>query len=202
MFEFEKESYEVNDEWDEVYYKLTYSKIFGVFSPFEVDTSVEFPNKDKLGGVVLKFVGGGASYFKIQKTMPSKEDVDSILEICEFLKDNFGEYTVAFILCEPHIEIRDIDIPDKNFEVHFVSSRKNDGDFTLNGLIDKLEHNIEFSISDHVLKIMLPFMSRKDDAKFQSRYSKFVKLFDESNMRIPDGEDINKPNGMFINKIF
>ena len=138
MFKYEKQNYEVCDEEDEFYYEIMFGKVFGIFSPFEVDNNVDFPRKDELGGIILKFLGGGAGYFKVQHEMPCDDELDAIHEICKFLKNEFGDYVVAYIICEPHIEIRDIDVPgDGDIDVTFISSRKNDGDEVLDGLIRK-----------------------------------------------------------------
>ena len=202
MFKFEKENYKVKDEEDKLFYDLMFGKVYGIYSPFEVDSSVEFPKKDELGGIVLKFIGGGSAYFKVQREMPSKEEVNSIFEVCKFLQKEFGQYVVSMIHCEPHIEIRDIEVPGtENIDIHFVSSRKNDGNKTLKRLTKKLETNQEFTIDDVTLKFMLPFMSRKDDDEFQAEYFKFIDLYNEKNLDLPDIKDLSR-SGMIMNRIF
>lgn len=201
MFEYEKENYEVNSEQDKSYYELMFCKVYGVYSPFDVDCDVEFPKKDQLGGTVLKFIGGGAAYFKIQRQMPSKEEVNDIYEVCKFLQ-KFGEYVVAIIHCEPHIEIRDIEVPgSENISIHFVSSRKNNGDRAVDDLIKKLENDVKFTVDDHLQKWMLPFMSRKDEREFQSKYLILSKLFKEKNLKSPSVDQLSRSN-MLINRIF
>ena len=193
MFKFEKEYYEVKDDEDKIYYQIIFDKICGVYSPFEVDENVDFPGKDELGGIVLKFIGGGAAYFKIQREMPDNDEVNSILEVCKFLQKSFGEYAVGYIYCEPHIEIRDIAVPEYgNICMDFFSSRKNDGDYVLNNLMDKIQKNEQFDVEDFILKFSLPFMSRKDEDEFQLKYQEFVELFNKSDMQIPTPDDIFK----------
>ena len=202
MFKYERESYEVRDVEDELYYNAMFGKVFGIYSPFEVDDTVEFPKKDKLGGVVLKFIGGGSTYFKVQREMPSREEIDSVLEVCKFLQKSFGKYVVAYILCEPHIEIRDIEVQDaENINITYVSSRKNDGDEILLKLTEKLENNEEFTIEDYISKFSVPFMSRKDDDIFQENYSKFIQKYGKSEMGLPSVKDLLKHDIKF-NRIF
>lgn len=202
MFKFEKEYYEVKDEEDKLFYELMFGKVYGVYSPFEVDNDVEFPKKDELGGIVLKFIGGGSAYFKVQREMPSKDEVNSIFEVCKFLQREFGEYVVAMIHCEPHIEIRDIAVPGtETIDIHYVSSRKNDAHVTLERLTGKLENDREFNIDDLILKFMLPFMSRKDDDEFQAEYIKFIDLYNEKDLELPDIKDLSR-SGMIMNRIF
>ena len=202
MFKYEKENYDVTCEEDKAYYELLFGKVYGIFSPFEVDCNVEFPKKDHLGGTVLKFVGGGAAYFKIQREMPSKDEVNDIFEVCKFLQKSYGEYVVAIIHCEPHIEIRAINVPEsKNIDMHFVSSRKNNGDRIVDNLIKKLENDGKFTVDDYIQKWIVPFMSRRDDEVFQSKYLKLCELCKQKDLKAPS---INQLSGsdMLINRIF
>ena len=193
MFKFEKEYYEVKDDEDKLYYPIILNKICAIHSPFEVDENVDFPGKDELGGIVLKFIGGGAAYFKIQREMPDNDEVNSILEVCKFLQKSFGEYVVGYIYCEPHIEIENIAIPDyEDIHICFVSSRKTDGDYALNVLMGKIQKNEQFDVEDFIQKFTLPFMGRKDEDEFQLKYQDFVELFNKSDMRILTREDLFK----------
>nr|WP_295000354.1 hypothetical protein [uncultured Methanobrevibacter sp.] len=202
MFKYERESYEVRDAEDELFYNVMFGKVFGIYSPFEVDDTVEFPKKDRFGGVVLKFVGGGSAYFKVQRQMPSMEEIDSVVQVCRFLQKSFGQYVVAYILCEPHIEIRNIKVrEDEKINITYVSSRKNDGDEVLLKLTEKLENNEKFTIEDYISKFTVPFMSRKDDDKFQENYSKFIEEYRKSEMELPTVKDLLKHDVKF-NRIF
>ena len=200
MFKYEKEYYEVRDEEDKAYYKMMFSQVFGIFSPLDLDENLDFPNKEELGGIAFRFIGGSAAYFKVQREMPDKTEVNLILEGCRFLRDSFGEYVVAYILCEPHIEIRDIEVSDEdNIDITFVSSRKNDGDKILKGLIKKLQKNKKFTREDFVLKFVVPFIGRKNDAKFQNNFLKLIKLYEKEDLDLPD--DLIKSN-VRINRIY
>ena len=180
---------------DEFFYNVMMSQAFGIFSPFEVDKNVDFPKKEELGGVILKFIGGGAAYFKIQSEMPSDDEINSIYEVGQFLRESFGEYVVLSILCTPDIEIRDIEcVGDEVMGTDFVSLRKSDSGKALDGLFEKLENNEEFTIEDHVLRVFLPFMGRKDDEEFESRYQEFLDLFDKSNQELPDVSRLAESN--------
>ena len=211
MFEDITKTYGFDEEEVKIYFEIMFRDIFAVFSPFEVDKDVDFPKKDELGGVVLKFVGGGAAYFKLQKEMPSDEDVRDVYEVCQFLKENFGDYVVARIMCQPHIEIRDIDVSYyDDIDVSYVSVRLNDGDKVLEELFEKLENKEAFTLQDHIQRFILPFMGRKNKDKFKTKYSKFISLLAESKKELPNeyrlGEDISKANcddkSIWVNRIF
>lgn len=211
MFEDIAKTYGFDEEEEKIYFEIMMRDIFTVFSPFEIDKGVDFPKKDELGGVVLKFIGGGASYFKLQKEMPSDEEVRDIYEVCRFLKNNFGDYVVARIMCQPHIEIRDIDVSYyDDIDVSYVSVRLNDGDNVLEELFEKLKNKERFTLQDHIQRFILPFMGRKNRGKFKSKYSKFVSLLVESKKELPNeyrlSEDISKAScddeSIRFNRIF
>ena len=177
----------VNKKEEEFYYNVLMGEICNVFSPFEISKDIDFPKKQELGGVVLKFIGSGAAYIKVQNEMPTEEELNSIYEVGKFLRESFGGYTVIKVLCMPHIEIRDINvIADETIDVDFISQRKNDGDMILDSLTKKLEANKDFTVEDHIQRIMVPFMGRKDNLEFEEKYSKFLKLYTESNMELPE----------------
>lgn len=152
-----------------------------------------FQKKDTLGGVVLKYVGGGAAYFKIQREMPSDEELKEIFEIGKFLKENFGEYVTLSILCTPDIEIRNIDLSVfEDMAVDFLSIRKNDGDSVLDSLMSKLKSDEEFTVEDHINRIIVPFMGRNDEEEFQLKYTESTNLFNEKGIKQPSVSDLNK----------
>ena len=210
MFEDIAKTYGFDDDEVEIYFEIMMRDIFNVFSPFEI-IDMDFPKKDEFGGVVLKFIGGGAAYFKLQNEMPSEEEVKGIYKICQFLKESFGDYVIARIMCQPHIEIRDIDVSyDDTIDVCYVSVRLNDGDKTLEELYEKLKNKERFTIQEHIQRFILPFMGRKNRGKFKTKYSKFISLLAERKTELPNHykltEDVFKnssDNGFInVNKIF
>lgn len=185
MMFYKKKSPELELEEDEIFYWVMMNEVFNIYSPFEIE-DVDFPKKDEIGGVVLKLVGGGAVYFKIQHEMPSDEEVKSVYEACQFLKESFGDYIRACIICEPHIEIRDIDVlGDESIVMNYASARSSNGDAALEILTKKLENKQRFTASDHVLRIILPFMGRDDDKEFRSDYSRFLSLYSQNKKELP-----------------
>lgn len=177
---------------DEFFYNAMASQVFSLFSPFEVDREIDFPKKEELGGVVLKFIGAGAMYFKIQRQMPTPEEVHSLFEIGKFLQESFGDYIHIGVLCTPDIEIRDIDvIEDENIHMDFVSWRKTDAITVLDILTKSLEKG-NFSVGHHVLRILVPLMGRKDEAEFESKYCEFCDLYKKSNVDPPVISDLSK----------
>jgi hypothetical protein len=171
---------------EEFFYNVMMSPGFNIHSPFEVRKDIDFPNKEELGGVVLKFIGGGAAYFKIQKEMPSQEEVQSIFEVGQFLQESFGDYVALCILCTLDIEIRDIEVLYNDyFSTDFLSLRKLDGIEVLDSLIDKLENNKDFTIDDHILRIFLPFAGRINEDEFECKCSKFLDLYARSGLETP-----------------
>lgn len=185
---------ELNAKEKEFLAKELMRNSFGIFSPFELDENIDFPKKEELGGVVLKFIGGGAAYLKMQTEMPTEKEVESIHNVGKFLRDNFGEYVVICVLCAPDIEIHDINVDDFEMHVDFASVRKTNGDFILDMLSAKLEEGTEFTEEDHFYRLVLPFMGHDDDEEFQAKYSQFIDLFAKSNMELPDECKLNQYN--------
>lgn len=180
---------------DEFFYNALVYKVFNIFSPFEVDREFDFPKKDELGGVVLKFIGGGACYFKIQREMPSPEEVQSLYEIGLFLRKSLWEYVAMCILCTPDIEIRDIEVPgDENVSMDFLSIRKSDAIDTLDVLIENLKDNNDLTVSEHVYRILIPFMTIRDSDEYESKHSEFLRLLDECDIDPPNVTDLENAN--------
>lgn len=160
---------------------------YGIFSPYEYDEDVDFPKKDELGGVVLRFIGGGAAYLKIQTHMPSEEEVKDIHNVGKFLMESFGEYVVISVLCTPDIEIYDINVDDfVDMHVDFASARKSNGDLALKILTEKLKCDRKFTEEDHYWRFLLPFMGHKDYKEFERKFSEFLELYNNANMELPE----------------
>ena len=192
MFNYEKTTYEATSQDDENYYWVMMNKLFNIYSPFEVSDE-DFPKKDKIGGVVLKLIGAGAVYFKVQREKPNHKEIKTVDEICKYLQKKHGQYVVAFIICEPHIEIFDIDNSFSKYST-YVSSRKSDGDEILKKLTKKIKSKRNLTSEEHILRVFLPFMSRKNDEEFQKKYDEFVALFNEDCHEIPSFDDLKKTN--------
>lgn len=182
----------LNEEEKEFFFKKLINNTYGIYSPFEIDETVDFPKKDELGGVILKFIGGGATYFKIQTEMPSEEEVKSIYEVGLFLKENFGTYVLIKVLCCPHIEIYDINVeiyPDMDMD--FASMRKSYGDEALEILTRKLEKGMDFTEEEHFIRFLLPFMGRRDEEEFSLKYAQFQELAEKSSLEVPEAVELD-----------
>ena len=186
-----------NSENSLFFYSIMFH-ICNIHSPIESIEDVNFPNKDKLGGNVLKFKGGGAAYFKIQNEMPTKKEFNLIFEVVDFLNELYGSYIIVRILCMPHVEIKDIEVIDnEKCSIEFFSARKNDGDHILEMLSKKLGNNEEFMVDDYILKILLPYMSRADNEEFSRKYSKFLHDYNEKDFKTPVVSDLEKSSILF-----
>ncbi|WP_298524709.1 hypothetical protein [uncultured Methanobrevibacter sp.] len=193
MMFYKKKSSQQELEEDEIFYWIMMNEVFGIYSPFEIDKDMDFPNKEEIGGVILKFIGGGAAYFKIQREMPSDDEVKSVYETCQFLQESFGDYICACIICEPDIEIRDINVlGDENIHMDYVSARNSKGDIALEILTKKLENRQRFTVKDHVLRIILPFMGRSDEKEFHLNYDKFLSLYTQNKKELPNAYMLTK----------
>ena len=53
-------------------------------------------------------------------------------------------------------------------------------------LCEKLKNKEPFTFSDNILRLMLPFLNRKNKGKFKSKYSKFISLLVESKKELPN----------------
>lgn len=211
MFEDISKTYGFDEEEEEIYLEIMMGDVLNVFSPFEVDKDMDFPKKDELGGIVLKFIGGGAAYFKLQKEMPSDEEVKDVYNVCQFLKESLGDYVAARIMCQPHIEIRGIDVShDDSIDVCYVSVRLNDGDKVLEKLCEKLKNKEGFTYHDNIQRFILPFMGRKNRGEFKNKYSKFISQLDDAKRELPNEyrltRDVVKDNlddgSMLFNHIY
>ena len=188
----------LNKDEKEFFYTLILNNYAKTFSPFEVDEEEDFPKKDELGGDILKFIGGGSGYFKIQTEMPSPEEVEDVRQVALFLKKKFGDYVVVHVLCTPDIEIYDINV-DKfaGISVDYMSARKSKGDIVTDYLLSKLENNEELSQSDHFFRIFLPFMGHKD-SEFEIKYSKIIDLYSKSNQELPSVLNLDKSSFLIL----
>ena len=189
----------LNKDEKEFFYTLLLNNHARTFSPFEIDEEVDFPKKDELGGDIIKFIGGGSGYIKIQTEMPSPEEVEDVRQVALFLKKKFGDYVVVQVLCTPDIEIYDINI-DKfvGISVDYMSARKSKGDLVIDDLLSKLENNEELSQSDHFFRIFLPFMGRNNDSEFEIKYSKIIDLYSKSNQELPSVLNLSKFDFLFL----
>ena len=190
MFNYEKTTYEVTSRDDENFYWTMMQNGANLYSPFKV-VNDEFPHKDELGGVILKHIGAGASYFKVQREMPSPEEVNLVKNVHNFLEKKYNGLTTVKIFCEPHIEIRDINLDGKE-DITYISNRKSNGEQPLKYLIKKLENEEDFTPLDHMIRYFIPFMGRKNGKLFRRNYKKFVYLFHESGMELPSIAELQK----------
>ena len=76
--------------------------------------------------------------------------------------------------------------------MNYVSTRKSNGDAALEILIKKLENRQRFTLSDHVLRIILPFMGRVDDKEFLLNYEKFLSLYSQNKKELPNAYLLTK----------
>ena len=193
MFEDIMKTFGINQDEEQVFFEIMMGQVLKVNSPFEVDRTIDFPHKDELGGVVMKFIGGGSAYFKLQKEMPSEEEVKSVFEVCQFLKESFGDYIIAFVMCQPDIEIRDIDVSlDETIDVTYVSLRKSNSKGVIEDLTKKVKNKEEFNIEDHIMRFLVPFMGRSNNAKFKRKYLKFLCLFLDAKKELPNSYSLVK----------
>ena len=192
----------VIDDNLEFFINVLMKRVALICSPYEICPDIDFPNKDEFGGIVLRFIGGGAAYLKIQSELPSDEEVRSVYEIGKYLQKEYGDYTVINVLCKPHIELQKINIVvDEHLPMTYISLRKEDGDGVLKRLSETLEKNEDFTVDDHIQRCLLPYMGRSDDNMFEENYKKFKSIYDKSNIELPTVEDLIS-NRVIFQRIF
>ena len=59
-------------------------------------------------------------------------------------------------------------------------------------LTKKLENRQRFTIKDHVLRIVLPFMGRSDEKEFRLNYDRFLSLYSQNKRELPNAYMLTK----------
>ena len=148
---------------------------------FEVREDLDLPQSDDDNGVVLMFEGGDPVYFKTLDGDVTEEEVESIFEVCSHLERTFNRPISAYVVCHPDVEVK----VEKRIEgegdvtIFFSFMPDCEGEETVERLEDKLKSNEEFTVSDSIDHMLLPYMGFKDKKTFHEKLKRYMALVEE-----------------------
>lgn len=176
----EKESKILKSNPDDYnWYCVMLQKIFEDDRFFQVREDIEVPKKEDDDGVVLILEGGDVVYFRTIDGNVNDEVVDSIIEVCSYLVDKFGRRVDAYVICPPN---RTFDVGEKNVEVrtkiYFSSIATHNGEEIIERLENKLKNHEEFTISDSIDHMLLPYTGYHDKKAFEEKYQHYMNLIE------------------------
>ncbi len=74
----------------------------------------------------------------------------------------------------------------------YISLRKSNSKGVIEDLTKKVKNKEEFSIEDHIMRFLVPFMGRINNAKFKKKYLKFLSLFLDAKEELPNSYNLVK----------
>ena len=161
------------------WYSVMLRIIFNDTRFFQVREDIEVPKKEDDDGVVLIFEGGDMAYFRTIDGNISDEVVDSIIDVCSYLVDKFDRDVDAYVICPPN---RTFDASEKNVElrtkIFFSSLASHNGEEIIEKLENKLKNHEEFTISDSIDHMMLPYTGYRDKKDFDEKYQHYMNLIE------------------------
>lgn len=176
----EKESKILKSNPDDYnWYCVMLQKIFEDDRFFQVREDIEVPKKEDDDGVVLILEGGDVVYFRTIDGNVNDEVVDSIIGVCSYLVDKFDCRVDAYVICPPN---RTFDVGEKNVEVrtkiYFSSIATHNGEEIIERLENKLKNHEEFTISDSIDHMLLPYTGYQDKKAFEEKYQHYMNLIE------------------------
>lgn len=146
---------------------------------FQVREDIEVPEADD-DGVILMFQGGDVIYFRTVNEDIGDEEYESIMKVCSFLKDKFNRQIDVYLLCPPDIGLC---VSHKTgvsgVRIFFSSFASDDGEEIIERLEAKLDNDKEFTTSDSIDHMLLPYSGYKDKDDFQEKFQRYMKKIDE-----------------------
>lgn len=147
---------------------------------FQVREDIELPQSEDDNGVVLMFDGVDVVYFKTLDGDATENEVKSIMEVCSYLKDTFKKPIKAYVVCPSDAKIDVEKIEGEGDITLFFSLLKNDdGEEIIERLETKLKNHEQFTISDSIDHMLLPYTGFKNKAVFNEKFNHYMTLFNE-----------------------
>ena len=162
------------------WYSVVFNTAFDDKRLFEVREDIEIPKKDDDDGVLLFMQGGSMVYFKTVDKDVGDEEASSILKVCNFLLDKFDKSVDVYVLC-PHdasICISD-EFKVPGVRLFFASFASKDGDEIVERLEAKLDRGEEFTYSDSIDHMLLPYSGSENKEVFQEKFKRYMKKVEE-----------------------
>ena len=105
----------------------------------------------------------------------TRDEFNSILENCCFLKEKFGGDIKAYVIYRPEIEIDDtFELHEDNVEIHIASLKSVDGDYILDRLHSKIKNKEDFTLEDQINHLLLLYMGHKSWDEFLPKYQQYM----------------------------
>ena len=146
---------------------------------FQVREDIEVPKKEGDDGVVLILEGGDVVYFRTIDGNVNDEVMDSIIEVCSYLVDKFDRRVDAYVVCPTN---RTFDVDEKKVElrirIYFSSLAIHNGEEIIERLENKLKNHEEFTISDSIDHMLLPYTGYQDKKAFEEKYQHYMNLIE------------------------
>ena len=163
------------------WYAVYLTAIFKDSRNFEVREDIRLPQSDDDdNGVVLIFEDREVVYFKTLDRDVTEEEVISILEVCNYLEGLFNSPIKAYVVCRPDVK-RDVGDVEGEGDVTIIFSflMEDDGEKIIEKLEAKLKSKEEFTISDSIDHMLLPYTGFKDKKIFQEKFKRYMQIVNE-----------------------
>ena len=147
---------------------------------FQIREDIEIPQKEDEDGVLL-MSEGKIIYFKTIDYDITNEVVNSILEVCTNLENLFNRPITSYVLYPPDCDVlfdRE-KIDPGNTVIIFSSGRSQEGEKIIDRLEVKLKNHDEFTISDSINHMVLPYVGFKNREVFDKKYENYMKLIEK-----------------------
>ena len=147
---------------------------------FQIREDIEIPQKEDEDGVLL-MSEGKIIYFKTIDYDITNEVVNSILEVCTNLENLFNRPITSYVLYPPDFDVlfdRE-KIDPGNTVIIFSSGRSQEGEKIIDRLEVKLKNHDEFTISDSINHMVLPYVGFKNREVFDKKYENYMKLIEK-----------------------
>lgn len=149
---------------------------------FQIREDIKLPQNDDDNGVVLIFEGGDIVYFKSIDGEITETEVESITNVCTYLEEKFNRPITAYVPCSPFKNLNiDFEKNGKDITIMFSYLLVDDAEDIVDKLENKLKNNEEFTISDSIDHMTLPFRGYRDKQVFEEKFKHYMELVETHN---------------------
>lgn len=147
---------------------------------FQVREDIELPQSEDDDGVVLMFQGGDVVYFKTLDGDVTDKELQSVYEVCSYLEGLFNRHIKAYVVFPPDKDVKVDKIEgDAKVTIIFSTLRNDDGEEILERLESKLKNHEEFTYSDSIDHMLLPYTGFKNRNVFDEKFENYMNLVEE-----------------------
>ena len=165
---------------DYEWYCVIVNTIFRDKRYFQVRGDIDLPQAEDDDGVVLMFQGGDVVYFKTIDGDVTDEEMKSVYDVCSYLEDMFKRPIKAYVVFPSDGKVKSDGIDgDGNVTMVFSTLKNDDGEEIIERLEKKLKNHEEFTISDSIDHMLLPYGGFKNKKVFAEKYEHYMQLVNE-----------------------